>query len=198
MSFGCNRKLLRVNLTKGTFGIEEPDEVFYRRYFGGRGLIAYFLLRELGKGIDPLSAKNKLIFACGPVTGSPISGAGRHSVGAKSPLTGGYGEAEAGGFWGTELKKAGFDALIIEGVAREPSYLWIRDDQVEIRNAGHLWGKQILETEEIIKKELLGKNWLYLVPCRVVSQVTNTTLFFIIDNIHRCAKDRNGQKFQLI
>ena len=154
MSFGCNRKLLRVNLTKGTFSIEEPDEVFYRRYFGGRGLIAYFLLRELEKGIDPLSAKNKLIFACGSVTGSPISGAGRHSVGAKSPLTGGYGEAEAGGFWGTELKKAGFDALIIEGVATEPSYLWIKDNQVEIRNAGHLWGKQILETEEIIKKEL--------------------------------------------
>lgn len=154
MSFGFNKKILRVDLSKGTVNVEEPEEIFYRRYFGGRGLIAYFLLQELERGIDPLSAENKLIFACGPITGAPISGAGRHSVGAKSPLTGGYGEAEAGGFWGTELKKAGYDAVIIEGIAEEPSYLWIEDDQIEIRSALSFWGKQVHETQEAIKKEL--------------------------------------------
>ena len=154
MSFGCNRRILRVDLSTRTISVEEPEEVFYRRYFGGRGLIAYFLLRELNKGIDPLSAENKLIFACGPITGAPISGGGRHSVGAKSPLTGGYGEAEAGGFWGAELKKAGYDAIIVEGAAEEPSYLWIEDDQVEIRNANNFWGKQVFETQEEIRKEL--------------------------------------------
>ena len=157
MSFGFHRKVLRVNLSKEAVNVEEPDEVFYRRYFGGRGLIGYYLLRELRKGIDPLSAENKLIFACGPVTGAPISGAGRHAVGAKSPLTGGYGEAEAGGFWGAELKKAGYDALIVEGAAEEPSYIWIEDDQVEIRSALGFWGNQVLETQKAVKKEL-GKS----------------------------------------
>ena len=154
MSFGYNRRILRVDLSKGTASVEEPDEIFYRRYFGGRGLIAYFLLRELKKGASPLSAENKLIFACGPVTGAPITGAGRHSVGAKSPLTGGYGEAEAGGFWGAELKKAGYDAVIVEGVAEAPSYLWIEDDKVEIRSALDFWGRQVLETQEAIRKAL--------------------------------------------
>ena len=154
MTFGYKGKILRVNLTAKQTTSEEPDELFYRRYFGGRGFIAYFLLRELKPATEPLSGENKLIFACGPVTGAPITGAGRHSVGAKSPLTGGYGESEAGGFWGTELKKAGFDALIIEGKAKSPVYLWIQDQKVQFKQATHLWGKQILEAQETIKHEL--------------------------------------------
>ena len=153
MSFGFQKKILRVNLENQKISIEENTDGFYRKYFGGRGLISYFLLRELEPKIDPLSSKNKLIFACGPVTGASVSGAGRHSVGAKSPLTGGYGESEAGGFWGTELKKAGFDAIIIEGRSEKPVYLWICDDTVEIRNASSLWGKQILQTQEIIRDQ---------------------------------------------
>ena len=145
---------MRVNLTHRRSTIEIPDDVFYRRYCGGRGLISYFLLRELETGIDALSPENKLIFACGPVTGAPVSGAGRHSVGAKSPLTGGYGEAEAGGFWGAELKNAGYDAVIFEGKSEEPVYVWINTDEVEVRNAKHLWGKQILETHEGVQKEV--------------------------------------------
>jgi aldehyde:ferredoxin oxidoreductase len=151
MRFGCNRRILRVDLSKENVIVEEPEEVFYRRYFGGRGLIAYVLLRELEKGINPFSAENKLIFACGPITGAPITGSGRHSIGAKSPLTGGYGEAEAGGFWGAELKKAGYDAIIVEGMAEEPSYICIEDDQVQIRRAYNFWGKQLFETQEAIR-----------------------------------------------
>ena len=154
MSFGYTGKILRVDLTRRQFRVETPEEIFYRLYCGGRGLISYFLLRDLERGIDALSPENELIFACGPVTGAPVSGAGRHSVGAKSPLTGGYGEAEAGGFWGTELKNAGYDAMIFEGRSEEPVYVWLNNDEVEVKNASHLWGKETLEAHEIIANEV--------------------------------------------
>ena len=154
MNHGYMGTILRVNLSKKRISFEQPEEAFYRRYFGGRGLIAYFLLTELELGIDPLTPDNKLIFACGPVSGAPISGSGRNSVGAKSPLTGAYGEAEAGGFWGAELKRAGFDAIIIEGKAVEPVYLWVHDEKAEIKNASHLWGIEIKKSQETIQKDL--------------------------------------------
>ena len=147
-------KILRVNLSKAKISSENLEETFYRRYFGGRGLIAYYLLKELKPRIDPLGPENKLIFACGPVTGAPVSGSGRNSVGAKSPLTGAYGEAEAGGFWGAELKQAGFDAIIIEGKASNPVYLWIKDQKVKLRDASRLWGLEIKKSQETIRSEL--------------------------------------------
>ena len=153
MPYGYNGKILRVDLSHGTLSTEELGDAFYRRYFGGRGMIGYFLLRELAAGIDPLGPENKLIFATGPVTGIPISGSGRNSVGAKSPLTGGYGEAEVGGYWGAELKRAGFDAIIFEGKASNPVYLWVTDGKAEIRDADHLWGKDTGEALKTIREE---------------------------------------------
>jgi len=147
-------KVLRVNLSNKSISIEELGEDFYRKYFGGRGLIVYYLLTELEPGIDPLGPDNKLIFAGGPLTGAPLAGAGRSSVGAKSPLTGAYGDSEAGGFWGAELKKAGFDAVIIEGKSPSPVYLWIKDEKAEIRDASHIWGKKTAEVQDILKQEL--------------------------------------------
>src|SRR5947199_193155 len=104
--YGYWNKLLHVNLTERRTWIEEPGDVFFRRYGGGRGIIAHYLLKHVPKGADPLGPENLLIFAPGVLTGAPVPGAGRHSVGAKSPLTGGFGESEAGGFWGAELKRA--------------------------------------------------------------------------------------------
>ncbi|MCK5640035.1 MAG: aldehyde ferredoxin oxidoreductase, partial [Gammaproteobacteria bacterium] len=104
MAYGYNGRILRVDLSRRAISVDEPGDGFYRRYFGGRGFISYYLLRELKPGIDPLSPENKLIFAAGVVTGAPIGGSGRNSVGAKSPLTGGYGDTEVGGYWGAELK----------------------------------------------------------------------------------------------
>ena len=150
-------KILRVNLDKETTSTETMEETFYRRHFGGRGLISYILLNELEPKIDPLGPKNKLVFACGPVTGAPVSGSGRNSVGAKSPLTGAYGEAEAGGFWAAELKQAGFDAIIVEGKASSPVYLWIDDQKVELRDASRLWGLEIRKSQERIQTELDNK-----------------------------------------
>src|SRR5450756_497761 len=144
MPKGYTGKILHVNLSTGTTWIEEPDDIFYRRYLGGSGLVGYYLLKEVPQGADPLGAENILIFATGTITGLPVAGAGRSAVGAKSPLTGGYGEAEGGGFFGAELKHAGYDALIVHGKAANPVYLWIKDGVVEIKPAEHLWGMTTL------------------------------------------------------
>ncbi|MCW4015517.1 MAG: aldehyde ferredoxin oxidoreductase family protein [Candidatus Bathyarchaeota archaeon] len=157
MKNGFTGKILRVNLNNQKTSFETLEETLYRRYFGGRGLISYILLNELKPKTDPLSSDNKLIFAGGPVTGAPFSGSGRNSVGAKSPLTGAYGEAEAGGYWGAELKRAGLDAIIVEGKASSPVYLWISDQKVEIRDASKLWGLEIKKTQEMIRKDLGDK-----------------------------------------
>lgn len=154
MPHGYNGKILRVDLSTNTIRVEEPDENFYRRYFGGRGFVSYYLLKELKAGIDPLSADNKLVFAAGVVTGVPVGGCGRNSVGAKSPLTSGYGDSEVGGYWGAELKHAGYDAIIVEGKAPKPVYLWIKDGEAEIKDARHLWGKSTGECQGIIRQEL--------------------------------------------
>lgn len=151
---GYNGKILRVNLTTGDHSVETPDEYFYRRYAGGRNIGAYYLLRELPKGVDPLSPENILVFAVSMLTGSTISGQSRSSAIAKSPLTGGWGEAEAGGFWPAEFKAAGYDALILEGKCAEPSYLWINDGKVELRPASHVWGQEAKVAQEILLDEV--------------------------------------------
>ncbi|MHB1004724.1 MAG: aldehyde ferredoxin oxidoreductase family protein [Chloroflexota bacterium] len=148
------RKILRVNLSQGTIAVEEPDESLYRRYFGGAAFIAHYLLSEVPAGADPLGPENKLIFMPGVLTGTPLPGAARDCVGAKSPLSGGLGRSEAGGFFGTELKKAGFDGIIFEGKAEKPVYLWVHDGEAELRDASHLWGKETLAVQKAMREEL--------------------------------------------
>jgi aldehyde:ferredoxin oxidoreductase len=154
MAVSFHNKILRVNLTEGTTRVEEPGAIYFRRYLGGWNVIADVLLKEVPARADPLGPENKLIFAPGVLTGLPISGVSRNAVGAKSPLTGGFGAAEVGGNWGAQLKRAGFDALIIEGVSEKPVYLWIKDGKVEIRDATHLWGQLTKETQTAIREEL--------------------------------------------
>ena len=158
MANGYNGRILRVNLSSGKLTTEEYPDSFYRQYFGGEGLIAYFLVKELPAGVEPLGPENKLIFAAGPITGVPAGGCGRHSVGAKSPLTGGFGEADSGGYWGAELKMAGFDAVIVEGRAEKPVYISIKDGESSLKDAGHLWGMQALECQIAIREELADPN----------------------------------------
>ena len=157
MPFGYNGKILHVNLTRNRWEIEEPDENWYRTYMGGSSLASYYLLKHLKPGTGPLSEENILVFACSVVCGTPISGFNRYTVAAKSPHTGGFGESEAGGYWGPELKFAGFDAVVIRGKAPVPSYLWIHNGEVEIRPAGSVWGKDNFQTQEILKEELGDK-----------------------------------------
>lgn len=158
MSYGYWGKVLRVNLSTGSLVTETMDEIFMRRYVGGWGFIAYYLLKELKPGIDPLGPENKLIFTTGPLTGQAWAGGGRHMVGGKSPLTGGFAGSECGGFFGAELKRAGWDTIIFEGVSPKPVYLWIKDDQVELRDAAHLWGKETYDVQEQIREETGERN----------------------------------------
>ena len=146
MPFGYNGKILYVDLTHRKVEIKEPGEKWYRTYMGGTGIIGETLLKEIKPDIDPLGPENVMVFTTSVVTGAPISGFNRFSVGAKSPLTGGFAESEAAGYFGPELKFAGFDAVIIKGAADAPVYLWINDGEVEIRDAADLWGMDNAET----------------------------------------------------
>lgn len=154
MAHGYHGKILHVDLTRGTFEVEQPDEAFYRRYMGGSALGTYYLLKNTPKGADPLGPENTLILSLSVLTGTPISGQSRMTATAKSPLTGAIGDAQCGGFWPAELKFAGFDAIVLKGRAAEPLYLWIHDGQYELRPAGHLWGKVTGEAEAMIRSEL--------------------------------------------
>lgn len=156
MPHGYVGRVLKVDLSSGLLRVGEPDDAFYRRYVGGRAFALHYLLTEMGTGADPLGPDNLLVFAPGVVTGSPVSGQGRNGVAAKSPLTGGLASAEAGGYWGAELKRAGFDAVVVSGRSDEPVYLWIEDGKAEIRDAGHLWGLSVGECDDALQGESGG------------------------------------------
>lgn len=147
-------KILRVDLSEGRIAIEERPGEFYRSYLGGRAMAAYFLAQELAPGVDPLGPGNKLCFLTGPLTGVPFPGSGRNSVAARSPLTGRFGESQVGGYFGAELRRAGFDHLIVEGQASRPVYLWVHDEQAEIRDASALWGMHTVEAQDALRAEL--------------------------------------------
>lgn len=146
-------KLLRVDLTAGTCKSEPLNMDWAREYLGQRGLATKYFVEEVDAGVDPLGADNKLIWATGPLTGTMASTGGRYSVITKGPLTGAIACSNSGGYWGAELKMAGWDMIIFEGKSPKPVYLSIVDDQVELRDASHLWGKTVFETEETLKKE---------------------------------------------
>jgi len=185
MPCGYHDRILRVNLSTREITTEQPGEAFFRTYLGGWGIIAHYLLKELMPGVDPLGPDNLLIFAPGVITGIPAGGSGRHAVGAKSPLTGGFGGSEAGGYWGTELKRARWDGIVISGQAKKPVYLWIKDHRVEIRDAAHLWGKRAADVVEVLHGEL-GDKRVRVAQCGLAGE--NQILFAnIMHDINRAA-----------
>jgi len=151
MPNGYWNRILRVNLSTGEISVVEHDAKFYRRYLGGRGIIAHYLLTEVPPRCNPLGPENALVFAASVLTGTGTPGAGRNSVGAKSPLTGGYGEGEAGGDWGARLKWAGYDGIVVTGCSPKPVYLWVSNDTVELRDASDIWGQDTLGTQTAIR-----------------------------------------------
>ncbi len=152
----CN-KILRVDLSNKKSKIEVLNENLQKEYIGGKGFGAKILYDELEGHIDPFSAENKLIIATGPLTGTIVPTANRYGIYFKSPLTGIFGESYSGGFFAPEIKRAGYDILIIEGKSDTPAYIKIQDESTEFADAKHLWGMDSYETQEALKKDFGAK-----------------------------------------
>jgi len=150
---GYAEKILHVNLSRHEHRVEEFSPEECRAYIGGSGFASKRLWEMTRKETDPLGPENVLIFMTGPLTGTKVPLSGRHEVVAKSPLTGIYGESDVGGRWGTELKKAGFDGVVVTGKSNKHIYLWINESGVEFRDAEHLWGLDTYEASRILRKE---------------------------------------------
>ncbi len=155
--YGFTGRLLRVDLRAGTTSTEAVSERDMKTFLGGVGFSTKLLYSELPAGIDPLTSANKLVFGCGPLTGTHAPGSGSIEICFKSPLTSVWGESRSGSDWGGALKKAGYDYLVIEGEAEGWKYLVIDNDNVEIRSATELKGKTISEKERQIREELTGQ-----------------------------------------
>lgn len=151
---GYAGQILEVDLTTGTHRIVELSQELAEQFIGGTGIGAHLLWEYGAYKADPLGPDNVLIFGTGPFTGTNIPLSNRFGVCARSPLTDGFGEAECGGHWASDLKKSGFDHLVVTGRADKPVYLFISDGQVEIRDAAHLWGKDTFETFEQVRAEV--------------------------------------------
>ena len=146
------RNVLRVNLETGSCTTEPLNMAWAQDYLGQRGLATKYLVAETDPKVDPFSPENKMIFVTGPLTGTMAATGGRYSVVTKGPLTGAIACSNSGGYFGAELKFAGWDMVIIEGASPKPVYLLIIDGKAELVDAAHLWGKTVWETEEILKK----------------------------------------------
>lgn len=154
MTGGYKIHLLRVNLSEQTISEEELGGQLIQDYIGGRGLGIKLLYDELKPGTDPLGEENRLIFLTGPLAGTNAQSFSRWLVVYKSPLTGTYFRSSVGGFLASELKRSGFDIVIIEGCSEKPVYLWINDGRYELRDAQYLWGLECDDTHTLIREEL--------------------------------------------
>jgi aldehyde:ferredoxin oxidoreductase len=153
MPYGWVGTVLRIDLSSGRIAREPLNLDWARQFIGGRGLGTRYLYEEIDPRCDPLGPDNKVIFATGPLTGTYAPTGGRYMVLCKSPLTDAIACSNSGGYWGPELKFAGYDLVILEGKAPRPVYIWVYNDQVEIRDAAHVWGRDTAQTEDILRSE---------------------------------------------
>ncbi len=156
---GYFNKLLRVDLNTKKITEEKIEDDTLKTWVGGTGLGLKILYDEVPKGVDALDPENRIIFATGPLTGTATPGSGTYCLVSKSPLTNCVASAQANGFFGARLKKAGYDAIVIQGASDKPVYLWVHDGAAEIRDAEKFWGTTTtLECEEKVKEDLNQKN----------------------------------------
>ena len=178
-------KILRVNLTTGQVASEPLNMNWARQYLGSRGLASKYLVEEVDPKVDPLSESNKVIWATGPLTGTMASTGGRYTVVTKGPLTGAIACSNSGGYWGAELKMAGWDMVIFEGRSPKPVYLSIEDDKAELRDAAHLWGKSVWETEDLIHKT--HQDPLVRISSIGVAGENQVLFAAVVNDLHRAA-----------
>jgi len=178
-------RILRVDLTNGTVKAEPLNMDWARAYVGSRGLASKYLVEEIDPKVDPLSPANKLIWATGPLTGTMASTGGRYTVVTKGPLTNAIACSNSGGYFGAELKMAGWDMVIFEGKSPKPVYLYINDDVAELRDAAGLWGKTVWQTEEMLKKTLQDP----LVRVSSIGRAGENQVLYaaVVNDLHRAA-----------
>ena len=179
------RQILRVDLTNGTCNAELLNMAWALEYLGQRGLATKYFSTEVDPKIDPLSPENKLIFATGPLTGTMASTGGRYSVITKGALTGAIACSNSGGYWGAELKMAGWDMIILEGRSPRPVYLRIENEKAELIDASEIWGKTVWQTEELLKK----KHQDTLIRVSSIGRAGESGCLYaaIINDLHRAA-----------
>ena len=184
MTYGYTGTIIRVNLSDQTIKKEPLNMKNASEYVGARGLGTKYYCDECDPKCDPLGPDNKLIFMTGPLTGTCATSAGRYNAVAKSPLTGTIGAANSGGHFGPELKYAGYDGIIFEGVSENPVYLYINDDVVELRDASHLWGKDVYETTDLLNEEV-GED--FRIACIAPTGENGCLFAGIMNDKHRAA-----------
>jgi aldehyde:ferredoxin oxidoreductase len=178
-------KILRVDLRAGTCATEPLNMQWAREYIGQRGLATKYFVSEVDPNVDPLSADNKIIWATGPLTGTMASTGGRYSVITKGPLTGAIACSNSGGYFGAELKMAGWDMIIFEGKSPKPVYLSITDDKAELLDASWLWGKSVWDTEPAIKTR--HQDPQIRVSCIGRAGETGCLFAAVVNDLHRAA-----------
>ncbi len=179
------RKILRVNLSEGTCTPEDLNMGWANKYLGQRGLATKYLTEEIDPKVDPLSPDNKMIFATGPLTGTGASTSARYSVITKGPLTGAIACSNSGGYFGNELKNAGWDMVIIEGKSPKPVYLYICDETAELRDAAEIWGTSTWNTEGWIKKA--HQDPMMRVASVGIAAENGVLYSAIVNDLHRAA-----------
>jgi aldehyde:ferredoxin oxidoreductase len=189
MNYGYTGRILHVDLTNRKIDIEDKDEAFFRSYLGGRGIGYHYLMKMVPPRVDPLSPENILVLATGVMTGSPLAASCRFAAVGKSPLTGTAAESEAAGFFGPELKKAGFDAVVFGGRSETPVYLFVNDGQAEIKDATPIYQLGSKEVEDAIRDEL-GSSKIRVAQTGLAGM--NQVLFANITNNLGHFNGRNG------
>jgi aldehyde:ferredoxin oxidoreductase len=187
MAGGYLGKILNVDLSTGKIAEETPDENLYKDFIGGYGIGARLLYSRQKAKADPLGPENILGFVTGPLTGTPVPSSCRYTAVAKSPITGGWGDANAGGDFGPHLKQAGYDAVFFTGISPKPVYLLIEDGKAELRDASSLWGKDAYDTEDTLKKLGQGTELVCIGP----SGESQSFISCIVGN-HGAAAARSG------
>ncbi|MGL4722402.1 MAG: aldehyde ferredoxin oxidoreductase family protein [Desulfovibrionaceae bacterium] len=187
--YGFTGRIVHINLSTQIIEIEEPCEEFYKKYLGGSALNMYYMLTKMKAGTLALSEENLICFSVGPATALPIAGQSRMTVTSKSPLTDAIGDSQSGGFFPAELKRAGFDAITVQGRAKSPVYIYVCDGKVEIRDAKAMWLSETVEVEEMIRKDT-GEENVKIVQTGIAG--INGVLFSAVMNDCNRANGRNG------
>jgi aldehyde:ferredoxin oxidoreductase len=182
--FGCHGELLRVDLSSSRITREDVPQDLFDKYLAGAGMATHYLYHEVPKGADPLGPQNELIAMTGALTGTIAPSTGRFNWVFKSPLTGIWAQSNSAGFWGVEFKKTGFDGIIFQGVSPSPVYLVVEEGRADLRDASHLWGKNVVETTLLIKEELGDR---YNVVCIGAGGENLVRYASIMNDLHRAA-----------